>query len=103
MCGIAGILSSDPARISDSRLKSMTDAIAHRGPDGEGFWISDSRLAAFGHRRLSILDLSSAGAQPMHYRNRYTIVHNGEIYNYRELKNTLQSKGYTFLSGTDTE
>jgi asparagine synthase (glutamine-hydrolysing) len=81
----------------------MTDALAHRGPDGEGIWINDSRTEGFGHRRLSIIDLSDAGAQPMPYLDRYTIVHNGEIYNYPELKESLQKKGYTFRSGTDTE
>jgi asparagine synthase (glutamine-hydrolysing) len=103
MCGIAGILSTDPAKITDERLKLMTDAIAHRGPDGEGSWISASGLAGLGHRRLSIIDLSPAGAQPMHYLGRYTIIHNGEIYNYPELRQFLQSKGYTFSSRTDTE
>ncbi|HXO75172.1 MAG TPA: hypothetical protein VN824_08065, partial [Puia sp.] len=103
MCGITGILSNNPANITDQRLKSMTDAIAHRGPDGEMTWISGSGLAGLGHRRLSIIDLSPAGAQPMHYLQRYTIVHNGEIYNYRELRDLLQSKGYTFSSRTDTE
>jgi asparagine synthase (glutamine-hydrolysing) len=103
MCGIAGILSADPAHITDERLKKMTDAIAHRGPDGQGRWISPSRLAGLGSRRLSIIDLSPAGAQPMHYLDRYTLIHNGEIYNYRELRSLLQLKGYSFSSRTDTE
>lgn len=103
MCGITGILSNNPANITGQRLKKMTDAIAHRGPDGEKTWVSPSGLAGLGHRRLSILDLSPAGAQPMHYLGRYTIVHNGEIYNYRELRDLLLSKGYTFSSRTDTE
>jgi len=103
MCGIAGIISPDPANISSDRLKKMTDAVAHRGPDGEGAWISPSGIAGFGHRRLSIIDLSPAAAQPMHYLERYTIVHNGEIYNYKELRNLLQSKGYSFSSRSDTE
>jgi asparagine synthase (glutamine-hydrolysing) len=103
MCGIAGILSPDPVNISGERLKKMTDAIAHRGPDGEGAWISESGLEALGHRRLSIIDLSAAAAQPMHYLGRYTIVHNGEIYNYREMRSLLQTKGYYFVSRSDTE
>ena len=103
MCGIAGILSADPAHITEQRLKRMTDAIAHRGPDGQGHWISPSRLAGLGSRRLSIIDLSPAGAQPMHYLDRYTLIHNGEIYNYRELRSLLQLKGYSFSSRTDTE
>ncbi|GGB09712.1 asparagine synthase (glutamine-hydrolyzing) [Puia dinghuensis] len=103
MCGIAGILSADAAKITPQRLKDMTAAIAHRGPDGEGVWISPSGVAGLGHRRLSIIDLSPAGAQPMHYLNRYTIIHNGELYNYLELRDILQAKGYTFYSRTDTE
>src|ERR1700759_5061436 len=103
MCGITGILSNNPANITDQRLKSMTDAIAHRGPDGEKTWISPSGLAGLGHRRLSIIDLSPAGTQPMHYLDRYTIIHNGELYNYPELRSLLQSKGYNFFSRTDTE
>src|SRR5450631_1608500 len=81
----------------------MTDVIAHRGPDGEGSWISGTGLIGLGHRRLSIIDLSAAAAQPMHYRDRYSIVHNGEIYNYLELRSLLQSKGYLFNSRSDTE
>jgi asparagine synthase (glutamine-hydrolysing) len=103
MCGIAGILSPDPSRVTHQRLKDMTDAIAHRGPDGEKTWINAAGQAGLGHRRLSIIDLSPAGDQPMHYRDRYSIVHNGEIYNYRELRGQLQAKGFTFSSRTDTE
>ncbi len=79
----------------------MTDALAHRGPDAEGQWMNST--IALGNRRLSIIDLSRAGDQPMHYLDRYTIVHNGEIYNYIELKEELQKKGYSFSSKTDTE
>ncbi len=103
MCGITGIFSADPLHISSDRLKKMTDALAHRGPDGEGAWINEAGLAALGHRRLSIIDLSPAGAQPMSYMDRYTIVHNGEIYNYLELRSLLSDKGYSFISRTDTE
>jgi asparagine synthase (glutamine-hydrolysing) len=103
MCGIAGILSPDPANVSLERLKKMTDAIAHRGPDGEGSWMSDSGVAGLGHRRLAIIDLSIAAGQPMHYLDRYTIIHNGEIYNYQELRNSLQSRNYQFSSRSDTE
>src|ERR1700733_2488739 len=103
MCGIAGILSADARKVTTERLNNMTTTIAHRGPDGEGAWISSSGLAGLGHRRLSIIDLSPAGAQPMHYLGRYTIIHNGEIYNYPELREFLRSKGYAFSSLTDTE
>lgn len=81
----------------------MTDAVAHRGADGEGFRINASNNVGFGHRRLAILDLSDAGKQPMHYLSRYTITYNGELYNYIELKEDLQQKGYSFRTQTDTE
>jgi asparagine synthase (glutamine-hydrolysing) len=103
MCGIAGIISSDPSLVNIPTLKKMADAIAHRGPDGEAYWINENNTAAFGHRRLSILDLSETGAQPMHYMGRYTIVYNGEIYNYIELKKELIKSGYSFRSTGDTE
>jgi asparagine synthase (glutamine-hydrolysing) len=103
MCGIAGIISAHPVKVNISRLKKMTDTIVHRGPDGEGYWINETSVAGFGHRRLSIIDLSNNGAQPMHYNSRYTIVYNGEIYNYIELKKELQDKGYAFASQSDTE
>lgn len=103
MCGIAGIVSSNTNEISTDRLKRMTDTIAHRGPDGEGQWISDDGRVGFGHRRLSIIDLSAAGIQPMHYMNRYSITFNGEIYNYVELKELCVKQGYQFHTHTDTE
>ena len=103
MCGIAGILSTDPANVTRERLKFMTDALAHRGPDGEGQWLDPTGRIGLGHRRLSILDLSPAGAQPMACLDRYSVIHNGEIYNYIELREFLRSKGYSFSSGTDTE
>src|SRR6266700_6459238 len=103
MCGIAEILSLHPGQVTVNHLKKMTDAIAHRGPDGENQWVNEQANIGFGHRRLSVIDLSPAAAQPMHYYDRYTIVHNGEIYNYRELKETLLKKGYRFCSQSDTE
>ena len=103
MCGIAGIISSDPNIIHQSLLQRMADAIAHRGPDGEGFWINKNNIAGLAHRRLAIIDLSAAAAQPMHYLSRYSITYNGEIYNYLELKKHLQIKGYSFSTKSDTE
>ena len=103
MCGIAGIISTDPNIVTKARLQLMTDSLQHRGPDGQGYWINDANCAGLGHRRLSIIDLSTAAAQPMHYAGRYTITYNGEIYNYIELKETLLKKGYTFSSTCDTE
>jgi asparagine synthase (glutamine-hydrolysing) len=103
MCGIAGILSADPVKITHERLKKMTDALAHRGPDGEGHWLDGSAGIGLGHRRLSIIDLTAAGSQPMFCLNRYTVIHNGELYNHPELRRELQSRGYSFRSRTDTE
>lgn len=103
MCGIAGFISSDPARLIRAGLKNMTDRIAHRGPDGEGQWISPDGRTGLAHRRLSIIDLSEAGKQPMHYGDRYTITFNGEIYNYVELRERCEKQGYRFQSHTDTE
>ena len=103
MCGIAGIIAINSQQVTVHRLQQMTDALAHRGPDGEDQWVNKTAVAGLGHRRLAIIDLSPAGAQPMHYLGRYTIVHNGEIYNYIELRAELEQKGYGFASHSDTE
>ena len=103
MCGIAGIISLDKNNVSPARLKGMTDIIAHRGPDGEGQWISDNGQVGLGHRRLSIIDLSSLASQPMTYLDRYKLTFNGEIYNYVELKEILLKQGYSFKTSSDTE
>ncbi len=103
MCGIAGIISVNKNEVSHQCLKSMTDAIMYRGPDGEGQWISKNGKVGLGHRRLSIIDLSVNASQPMHYLDRYSIVFNGEIYNYIELKQTLAGQGYSFKTQSDTE
>src|SRR5688572_9144767 len=103
MCGIAGFISLNTNNVTIGRLKNMTDIINHRGPDGEGQWISENGIVGFGHRRLSILDLSEHANQPMHYLGRYTIVFNGEIYNYVELKEQLLKQGYSFRTTSDTE
>lgn len=103
MCGIAGIISPDQQLVSIERLKQMSDALSHRGPDGEDYWINDKGNVGFGHRRLAIIDLSRTGCQPMHYLERYTIIYNGEIYNYLELKDDLKKKGYSFHTNSDTE
>jgi len=103
MCGISGIVSFTPSDKLVSEIKLMTDSIRHRGPDGEGHWIDEKNQVALGHRRLSIIDLSENGKQPMHYLDRYTITFNGEIYNYIELKQQLTEAGYSFTSDTDTE
>ncbi|HQW83820.1 MAG TPA: asparagine synthase (glutamine-hydrolyzing) [Ferruginibacter sp.] len=103
MCGIAGIIALNKNDVSLERVKKMTDIIAHRGPDGEGHWVSDNGHVALGHRRLSIIDLSHAANQPMKYAGRYSMVFNGEIYNYIELKESLLKQGCTFTTSSDTE
>jgi asparagine synthase (glutamine-hydrolysing) len=103
MCGIAGIVSMNSGLVSSHRITAMTDVLAHRGPDGTAQWINQAGIAALGHRRLAIIDLSAAAAQPMHYRHRYSIVHNGELYNYTELRHQLAAKGYPFNTLSDTE
>jgi asparagine synthase (glutamine-hydrolysing) len=103
MCGIAGFISLSPRENGLELLKSMTDALEHRGPDGEGHWLDESGQVGLGHRRLSIIDLSDIASQPMHVNDRYVIIFNGEIYNYVELRELLKSKGYSFRSDSDTE
>lgn len=102
MCGIAGIIQLNGDAVSPVVLQRMTDAIAHRGPDGEGHWIE--RNVGLGHRRLAIIDLSPLGHQPMiSADHRYVLSYNGEIYNFRELRIELEAAGYSFRSKTDTE
>lgn len=103
MCGIAGIIDRSSAQTSATKVRSMCDSLAHRGPDGEGFWTSNDGTVHLGHRRLSIIDLSEKGAQPMTFNQRYTITFNGEIYNYQALKKELIAAGYQFFSTSDTE
>jgi len=102
MCGIAGLINLNGEPVSPVILKKMTDAIAHRGPDGEGQWIEGN--VGIGHRRLAIIDLSPAGHQPMITGDhRYVLSYNGEIYNYREIRTELEALGYWFGSQTDSE
>jgi asparagine synthase (glutamine-hydrolysing) len=102
MCGIAGIYCSN-RQYHKSDLEEMIGRLAHRGPDGQHTWSNSDDNFHVGHRRLSVIDLSAAAAQPMHYKERYTIVHNGEIYNYIELRELLLNKGYQFTTHSDTE
>lgn len=103
MCGIAGILLQAANRQAPVHLKKMMDSLVHRGPDGEGQWSNTKNTVHLGHRRLAVIDLSDQAAQPMQYANRYHIVHNGEIYNYIEIRNFLRQKGYSFKTESDTE
>ncbi|HEX6731098.1 MAG TPA: asparagine synthase (glutamine-hydrolyzing) [Pyrinomonadaceae bacterium] len=105
MCGIAGIVSLEPERY----IASMLQGVAHRGRDDEGVWVSPpiddfGRKACLGHRRLAIIDTSPAGHEPMlSLDGRFVITFNGEIYNFRELREQLRSLNYTFKTETDTE
>ena len=105
MCGIVGLISLDPER----HIGAMLQSIEHRGRDDEGVWTSapldeQGRRASLGHRRLAIIDTSQAGHQPMLSADgRYVLTFGGEIYNYRELREELKSKGHRFTTETDTE
>ncbi|MFA6130541.1 MAG: asparagine synthase (glutamine-hydrolyzing) [Candidatus Omnitrophota bacterium] len=102
MCGITGLINLDGAPVSPVVLQRMTDAIAHRGPDGEGHWIEAN--VGIGHRRLAIIDLSPAGYQPMlSGDHRFVLSYNGEVYNFRELRRELEALGYWFRSQADSE
>jgi len=102
MCGIAGIINFNRQPVAHNQIKGMTDSLIHRGPDGEGQYIDG--YVGLGHRRLSIIDLSPAGQQPMQTSDRrYTISYNGEIYNFKEIRTELEVLGYRFCSNTDTE
>lgn len=102
MCGIAGFVRMDGGPAELNTIQRMTDVIRHRGPNGEGHFIEGA--LALGHRRLSILDLSNDGAQPMHSPSgKLVLIFNGEIYNYIEIRQDLRASGYTFKTQTDTE
>ncbi|MBH8561035.1 asparagine synthase (glutamine-hydrolyzing) [Nostoc sp. CENA67] len=105
MCGIAGILTNTEIQNNlESLMLRMQTALQHRGPDDQGIYISPNRQVAFAHTRLSIIDLSTAGHQPMSTPDgRYWITFNGEIYNFRQLRRELETKGEQFNSQTDTE
>ena len=129
MCGIVCIINIDGKDTNQAEdLHRMTEVMKHRGPNDVGYWLLSSSgqhsyggdetpfnismidsafehksHIAFGHRRLSIIDLSVKGHQPMSYADRYSIIFNGEIYNYLELKSELTTMGYKFATDTDTE
>lgn len=104
MCAISGIYYKNNTFLNHEVLKHFTDSMTHRGPDGAGYKILDEGHLGLGQRRLSILDLSEAGKQPMSYADgRYWITYNGEIFNFLEIRNELQALGHTFKSQTDTE
>ncbi|HOY39417.1 MAG: asparagine synthase (glutamine-hydrolyzing) [Bacteroidales bacterium] len=102
MCGIAGIVNFNK-KVLETDVRRMCDTLIHRGPDAAGVWINHSSDVGFGHRRLSIIDLSAAANQPMHYSGKFTITFNGEIFNYIELREELTKKGMQFRTDSDTE
>lgn len=102
MCGIVGIFNLNGEPVTPAILRKMADSIAHRGPDGEGFYIDS--FIGLGHRRLAVIDLSPAGHQPMLSEDgNFVITYNGEVYNFKELRVELEGYGYRFRSQTDTE
>lgn len=103
MCGIAGIFHADtPKPVDPARLRTMGDRLSHRGPDGSGVWTAPG--IGFAHRRLSIIDPTDAGAQPMLSEDgRVAITYNGEIYNFADLRSELESLGHAFRTRSDTE
>lgn len=103
MCGIVGIVDHNK-QIDENLILNMTEVLNHRGPDDRGMWTSPDKRIGLGHRRLSIIDLSKAGRQPMSDKDgKLYIVYNGEIYNYLEIKKELEKEGYRFRTRTDTE
>src|SRR6478609_11584270 len=107
MCGVAGLWDRRRQRSPDDLAAtaiSMANAIAYRGPDAYDSWVDSEAGVAFGHRRLSIIDLSAAGAQPMvSSSSRFVISYNGEVYNADELRRELEASGLRFRGHSDTE
>jgi asparagine synthase (glutamine-hydrolysing) len=104
MCGICGTTARPADSVATETLEAMAQTLRHRGPDDQGIWRSQDGRIGFGHRRLSIIDLSPAGHQPMHDASgKLTITFNGEIYNFLELRRELQALGHRFRTATDTE
>src|SRR5512143_2938180 len=103
MCGICGVVARDHHQDVGALVRRLLHALAHRGPDGEGLRFLSGRHAAFGHRRLSIVDLVT-GDQPMSNEDgRVWVTYNGEIYNHRELRTELEESGHRFRTQADTE
>src|ERR1700688_4747980 len=107
MCGISGFLDRRADLGQDElrrRIGAMSERLAHRGPDGHGVWLDHEAGLAFGHRRLAIIDLSPNGSQPMvSAEGQIVLTYNGELYNYRELREQLAAKGRRFRGESDAE
>ncbi|MBK5094905.1 MAG: asparagine synthetase B, partial [Deltaproteobacteria bacterium] len=104
MCGIAGFVALGEIRPGEELLRAMGGAMVHRGPDASGIHLSPGGRAGLSHRRLSILDLTETGSQPMASADGSMILsYNGEVYNFREIREELETKGHRFRGGSDTE
>ncbi len=105
MCGLVGIVDfGNSGNLNHELLTSLTDTLEHRGPDDAGVWLEQDRSIGLGHRRLSILDVSSGGHQPMISRDgRLVIAYNGEVYNFKQIRQELIKAGSSFQGGSDTE
>ena len=103
MCGISGIIKFNDNIVEQKDIELVNNALSHRGPDHEGYWYNSDKTIAFGHRRLSIIDLSKEADLPMSYNDRYWITYNGEIFNYIEIREKLKAKSYSFSTNSDTE
>lgn len=104
MCGISGLVYFNDIKVSHNIISDFNNQLKHRGPDGHNVWIDEELNMGLGHRRLSILDLSDQGSQPMSFANeRYWMVYNGEVYNFIELRQELTQLGHSFRSESDSE
>ena len=105
MCGIVGIYNfSNNRKINKSELKIFNNSLKHRGPDGENYFYSEDERLGFGHRLLKIMDISNDSIQPFRdLENNYILIYNGEIFNFKDIKNQLTLKNYTFRTNSDTE
>jgi len=104
MCRISGLVNFPHSADAVKRMTvNMCEIMRHGGPDDGGIFVSNDQKVVLGNRRLALVDLSSAGHQPMSYDNRYTITYNGELYNYLSLKKELSTLGHSFNNHTDTE
>ena len=102
MCGILGVFNLNKEKVKKGLIESMSEKLSHRGPDDSGYFVKDN--IGLAHKRLAILDVSEKGNQPMSSKNnKWTIVFNGCIYNFKELRKELESKGHIFISNSDTE
>lgn len=103
MCGIAGIISQNRSEDIQQHIHAAINALAHRGPEHKQYWFNQNSTIALGHQRLCIIDADQRSNQPFEYLGRYQIIHNGELYNYIEIKKALELKGYRFSTESDTE